>query len=115
VFVERDPDYGAARDRDGITFDEACEVRRIALNMDQIKKYNPPPNPAKTTDGRAKKYIARFGHESWELDALSPKVLAGLVRSRVQGLVSDEALMEAQAKKERDGQNSIRSLAEEHL
>ena len=28
-------------------------VERIALNMDQIRKFNPPPNPAKITDSRA--------------------------------------------------------------
>ena len=27
-------------------------VNRIALNMDQVEEYNPPPNPAKTTDSR---------------------------------------------------------------
>lgn len=37
------------------------EVIRIALNMDQVIKYNPPPNPAKLTDTRANEYIARFG------------------------------------------------------
>src|SRR5574338_273233 len=28
------------------------EIRRLALNFEQIKKYNPPPNPAKETDSR---------------------------------------------------------------
>lgn len=46
------------------------EVRRIALNMDQVELYNPPPNPAKLTDCRATKYIEEYGDESWELDAL---------------------------------------------
>lgn len=30
--------------------DEEFEIRRLALNYDQVKAYNPPPNPAKTTD-----------------------------------------------------------------
>lgn len=34
---------------------EQPEVERIALNMNQVKKYNPPPNPAKIKDPRAKK------------------------------------------------------------
>lgn len=55
------------------------EVNRIALNMDQVTKYNPPPNPAKITDSRASSYIERFGHESWELDALEPAVLEHLI------------------------------------
>jgi len=56
---------------------------RIALNMDQIDEYKPPPNPAKLTDTRASDYILRFGHESWELDALDPFVLQDLVRETV--------------------------------
>jgi hypothetical protein len=44
----------------------------VALTIQQIKKYNPPPNPAKMTDPRAKWYITRFGKVSWELDSLKP-------------------------------------------
>lgn len=59
------------------------EVKRLALNMDQIEQYNPPPNPAKITDSRAENYIAEFGAESWELDALEPAVIATLIRDAV--------------------------------
>lgn len=59
------------------------EVDRLALNMNQIDQYNPPPNPAKTTDARAAAYIAEFGEESWELDALEPSVIADLIRDNV--------------------------------
>jgi hypothetical protein len=31
------------------------EVRRIALNMDQVEEYDPPPNPAKLTDSRVRR------------------------------------------------------------
>jgi hypothetical protein len=59
------------------------EVRRIALNMDQIKARKPPPNPAKVEDPRAKDYIRDYGTESWELDALPPAYLAKLVRDEI--------------------------------
>lgn len=59
-------------------------VRRIALNMDQVEQYNPPPNPAKSTDSRFREYQIRHGDESWELDALDPATLVGLVRSVVK-------------------------------
>jgi hypothetical protein len=62
------------------------EVKRLALNTDQIDQYNPPPNPAKVTDSRAAAYIAEFGTESWELDALEPAVIAALIRDTVSGL-----------------------------
>lgn len=51
------------------------EVIQLALNMDQIRQYNPPPNPAKLSDPRAKWYIQKYGQSSWELDALRPDVL----------------------------------------
>lgn len=55
-------------------------LEHIALTMEQIRDFNPPPNPAKITDPRAKKYIEEFGDESWELDALSPEDLGAIVR-----------------------------------
>jgi len=60
------------------------EVRRLALNYDQIEHYNPPPNPTKLTDSRAPAYVAEFGHESWELDALEPRVLVALIRDTIE-------------------------------
>lgn len=68
----------------------ASEVRRLALNMDQIEQYNPPPNPAKTTDSRAAEYIAEHGGESWELDALEPSVLADLIETEILGVLDQE-------------------------
>ena len=53
----------------------------VALTMPQIKKYKPPPNPTKISDPRAGWYIDQFGNTSWELDALSPKVLEAVVRT----------------------------------
>jgi hypothetical protein len=63
------------------------EVRRIALNMDQIDEFNPPPNPAKTTDSRYADYRRNYGDESWELDALRPELLIDLVRNEIEGLI----------------------------
>jgi hypothetical protein len=60
-------------------FNCPLELKRLALNMDQIRQYNPPPNPAKETDSRFQGYIIKYGDESWELDALEPQVLADLV------------------------------------
>ncbi len=65
-------------------------VQRIALNMDQVDHFNPPPNPAKITDSRAKDYIKRFGKKSWELDALDPKVLVELIRRQVETYRDDD-------------------------
>lgn len=76
-------------DRLTLFSNSAIELQRIALNMDQVEQYNPPPNPAKITDSRASAYIAEYGDESWELDALEPTVIADLIRDAV-GVVMDQ-------------------------
>lgn len=67
------------------TFGVDVEFRRLALNMDQIDEYNPPPNPAKMTDSRFEDYQEKFGDESWELDALEPAVMTKLIQTYIKG------------------------------
>jgi len=62
-------------------------VERIALNMEQIEEFNPPPNPAKLADSRAKDYCDKYGNSSWELDALTPSTLESLVERNVNRIV----------------------------
>lgn len=59
------------------------EVIPVGLTMAQIQQYNPPPNPAKITDPRAKKYVEEFGQVSWEVDALTPKIMTEIVEKAV--------------------------------
>lgn len=66
---------------EGATF---RNVQRIALNMDQVKQYNPPENPAKQTDSRFESYVREYGESSWELDALEPSVLSALVQEAIE-------------------------------
>lgn len=62
---------------------------RIALNMEQVDHYKPPPNPAKVSDSRFVKYQRKYGHDSWELDALQPSILVDLVRNHILGYCDD--------------------------
>lgn len=71
-------------------FGANVHVKRVALTMKQIETYNPPPNPAKMTDSRCWKYIENFGYESWELDALEPKMLTNLITEQVTMYRDDE-------------------------
>lgn len=71
------------------------EVKRLALNMDQVELYEPPPNPAKQTDSRYAGYIREFGNESWELDALEPQVLSKLAADQIANIRDEEAWREA--------------------
>ena len=36
------------------------EVRKLAIDLDQVAQYNPPPNPVKMTDSRARGDNASF-------------------------------------------------------
>lgn len=89
------------------------DVRRIALNMDQVEEYNPPPNPAKLTDARADAYVREYGYESWELDALEPAILEQLVRDEVDKVL-DVDLMEAMEERQEEARQEIKDVADEH-
>jgi hypothetical protein len=75
----------------------APTVERIALNMDQIEHYSPPPNPAKMTDSRFKEYAVKYGDQSWELDALEPRVIVALIKEHVAKYRDDELWDEREA------------------
>lgn len=81
-------------------FGADVEVIRIALNWDQIDEYGPPPNPAKLSDSRAGAYIREYGCESWELDALEPKILSGLIRNNVYDLTDIDLLEKASSRED---------------
>jgi len=66
-------------------------VERLALNMDQVKKYKPPPNPAKMTDSRFGGYVNKFGNKSWELDALDPSMIGKLIEKNIRSLINQRA------------------------
>lgn len=77
------------------------EVVRVALNMDQVKQFNPPPMPSKTQDSREKSYRALHGGSSWELDALQPRVITQLILDAIDQHIDTkvwEESMEAERK-----------------
>lgn len=74
------------------------EFRRIALTMEQVKEYNLTPNYAKISDTRAAKYIARYGNDTWELDALPPDVLTKIIKDEVEGLIDRDIWEEREEK-----------------
>lgn len=80
------------------------QVLRIALTMDQVEQYNPPPNPAKLTDSRGSGYVEEYGYESWELDALEPRILTALIQDNLLPFIDEEAFdaVEAEEQEERD-------------
>lgn len=87
-------------------------INRVALNFDQVQRYKPPPNPAKVTDSRARAYMAKHGRESWELDALEPRVLTALVQEAV-GKYMDRAAFEEAKQLELSHRAAIAAIAAE--
>jgi hypothetical protein len=84
---------------------EDIEVRRLALNMDQVALYGPPPNFAKETDKLLPAYAREFGtRECWELDALAPTVLDRLARDAIVALIDVESWNAAHTEAQRNKQ-----------
>lgn len=92
----------------------APTIKRIALNMDQIRQYNPPPNPAKVTDCRAPKYIAEHGHESWELDALQPQVIEALITKHIKQHM-DEDLFDTESMRQDAARLELQEIAQNYI
>lgn len=87
---------------DDWSFSSDFEIRRLALNIDQVRRYNPPPNPAKNTDTRFTEYREQYGSESWELDALQPDVIANLIRTEILAERDESAWTLARMREEND-------------
>lgn len=85
-----------------LEFGVPIEVEHIALTSEQIKKYNPPPNPAKFSDPRAKMYISKYGKTSWEVDALKPEVMIKLVNQSIEQYVDIDLMQEIVTKEKSD-------------
>jgi hypothetical protein len=90
----------------------APTIKRVALNSDQVTRYKPPPNPAKLTDSRATDYIRRHGANSWELDALSPAVIADLIRRNVMAEVN-VAKYNARVETQKEGRTLLGKAAKQ--
>ena len=79
---------------------EKIEVKRLALNEDQIDKFKPPPNLVKDSDSRSAAYKEDYGDDCWELDALDPAVTADLIRSELGAMINADEWSKAQAREE---------------
>lgn len=77
-------------------------VEKVALTMQQVRRYNPPPNPAKVTDSRAKAYIAKHGKHSWEVDALNPTTLTTIIEQAIRPHVDQGVMARVKAQEEED-------------
>ena len=93
------------------TFGMPMEVNRIALNMDQVEKYDPPPYPAKQTDSRCTGYFEKYGDDSWELDALEPAVMKKLIQKTIKKYM-DKSLYDARVDQEESERSRLDDMAD---
>lgn len=87
------------------------DVRRLALNMNQIDEFNPPPNPAKETDSRYVEYHKKYGYSSWELDALKPETLCEITEREVRKFIDMDEWNES-LREEDDEKRALSAIAE---
>lgn len=94
-------------------FNCEVEVKRIALNMEQVEEHQPPPNPAKLTDSRCQGYIAEYGEESWELDALDPRTLTELIEHH-ESLLTNSRKRNKRIKLQESHREKLQSIADNY-
>ena len=83
-------------------FDCCPNIIKCALTHEDIKRYKLPPDFAKSTDTRARAFIAKYGNVSVELDALPISVLRERLISEVESHMDMEALEEVQETQEEE-------------
>jgi hypothetical protein len=81
----------------------------LGITREQVDEFNPPPNPAKITDPRAAWYIEEHGNTSWEVDALDPATLNGLVENAIKDII-DIDKYNAIIKKEKSDKKKLERL-----
>lgn len=96
------------------------EVRRVALNPDQVETMQLPPQPRKWTSARSKGFAAKYADlfedvygfdlVQIELDAISPTDLRAIYRDGVDEFY-DHALLEDALEHEREEKAKIAALA----
>ena len=84
-------------------------VKRLALNREQIERWNLPTRPAKTTDTRASRFRRVHGTDSVELDAIPPDELRQLVRGAIESHI-DPWRLEQLRLAERSERETLRNI-----
>lgn len=100
-------------DRVQKTFGVRFQFKRVALNMDQIDHYDPPPNPAKQTDSRFAGYSEEYGDESWELDALPPPTFREIIEKELND-IRDDKLWKTSLREKVQAKERLAELSKEY-
>ena len=92
--------------------DGGVELRRLALNLGQVREFNPPPSPAKAGASRTPEYEEQFGtSDTWELDAMLPKDLEAIAEQEISQIVNRSA-WDATEEREQEDRATLSALME---
>jgi hypothetical protein len=87
----------------------------IALTQYQVEEYDPPPQYAKPGDTRTAAYIEKQGDDRcWELDALSPTIIADVIRRTIE-VYRDADLWAEAIKEEDEGKRQLSAMTDTRL
>jgi hypothetical protein len=96
----------AFEDNTGLT------LQRVALDWEQVEKYDLPPAVGKSTDSRAAAFVARHGQlVQVELEALPPEALRELLQSELDALI-DTSMIQKVREREDVERRTLYELAE---
>jgi len=76
----------------------AITFHRLAITIEQIKRFKPPSRPVNLKDSRAKEYIEKYGDRCWEVESIRPRTLYKLIEKGLRENVPKEFLVEAEAR-----------------
>jgi hypothetical protein len=89
-----------------VKFDEknrALTLIRCALTYEQVQQFKLASNPTKIADPRSKDYVAKYGDQCWELDAIPPDNLQDIIREAINNEIDvakwDEILGEIEIRR----------------
>jgi hypothetical protein len=71
---------------------------RLAITMEQIRRFRPPSRPVNTKESRAGEYVEKYGDRCWEVEAIRPRTLLKLIEKGLLENVPPEFLVEAEAR-----------------
>jgi len=85
---------------------------KVALNGDQVKSRNlPPVMSAKESSKQTAKFVAKHGSHVWELEALKPDDLQGILRTAIVEVLDLDAF-NAEQRKEADDAVKLKAIRE---
>lgn len=90
--------------------DSMPHIVKVALSLEDIERYNLPPNFTKPTDSRRAAFVALNGDVSVELDALPADILRARLIEEVERLMNLDALARIRNQESRERAELVKAL-----